>query len=69
MKNDTKTLYVYINKFGWMVKAVFMSDETIDFKECKNFKVLEASDNCPHKIGSTIILSKNELKYYRISGK
>jgi len=62
---DNKTLFVKINKFGWMITAIFISDETLECIECKNFKVIEASETSPYKIDDVIMLSKSELKYYR----
>ena len=62
---ETKTTMVRMKRIGYEVVAEQVGEE---FEQAgikmQSFKITEVSGSSPHKVGDTLDVSKNELKYH-----
>ena len=66
MKTKTKEgLKIIIKRNGWQVTGVFVKDFEMNATLMNEFEITSADENSPYKIGNTILISQNELKYHK----
>jgi hypothetical protein len=67
MKTQNKDgMKIIIKRNKWQVTAIFLKEYEMNASIMNEFKIIETEEISPYKIGSTILISQNELKYHKI---
>jgi len=68
-QQEQKTLHIRIKRSGYELSGILKSEYELQGIEMMEFEITGSSENAPYKIGDSIDLSKNEIKYHYTSLK
>jgi len=57
-------MIIKLQKRPYKLTGVLIKEFKLTHIEMMEFEVTEASENSPFKVGESIVLSKNEIKYH-----